>query len=317
MADSQLPDLSPEALDRLPAEGLLGLLTGLQREVTRDLIDVCVARQAEMAPLLQAFVEDDSTWDPEASDGVWWGIVHAVFVLGQMQGAEAAAGLVGALRRMDDATADAPWDWLDGYWPAQFRGKREHARAALRALALDSAANHQARSIACDCLLADAQEQGGEALESTLDWLVDRVGDPDENPDLRGGLGSSLLSFPRPRHREALESAGREAPGSVFPYFVLDDVLKAYRKASPPEWQTHFADPLSFYASEALDAYRARRKSQGSAPVPTMVERTPAPSRTPAQRGVTVAPRADRRKIGRNEPCPCGSGKKYKKCCGR
>ncbi|MFW6155354.1 MAG: preprotein translocase subunit SecA [Planctomycetota bacterium] len=25
----------------------------------------------------------------------------------------------------------------------------------------------------------------------------------------------------------------------------------------------------------------------------------------------------DTRKVGRNEPCPCGSGKKYKKCCGR
>ena len=23
------------------------------------------------------------------------------------------------------------------------------------------------------------------------------------------------------------------------------------------------------------------------------------------------------RKIGRNDPCPCGSGKKYKHCCGR
>ena len=23
------------------------------------------------------------------------------------------------------------------------------------------------------------------------------------------------------------------------------------------------------------------------------------------------------KKIGRNEPCPCGSGKKYKKCCGQ
>ncbi|HDP54206.1 MAG TPA: prepilin peptidase, partial [Bacteroidetes bacterium] len=21
--------------------------------------------------------------------------------------------------------------------------------------------------------------------------------------------------------------------------------------------------------------------------------------------------------IGRNDPCPCGSGKKYKKCCGK
>jgi uncharacterized protein len=24
-----------------------------------------------------------------------------------------------------------------------------------------------------------------------------------------------------------------------------------------------------------------------------------------------------RRQPGRNDPCPCGSGKKYKKCCGR
>ncbi|MHC4388714.1 MAG: SEC-C metal-binding domain-containing protein, partial [Planctomycetota bacterium] len=25
----------------------------------------------------------------------------------------------------------------------------------------------------------------------------------------------------------------------------------------------------------------------------------------------------DTPKVGRNEPCPCGSGKKYKKCCGK
>ena len=23
------------------------------------------------------------------------------------------------------------------------------------------------------------------------------------------------------------------------------------------------------------------------------------------------------KEVGRNDPCPCGSGKKYKKCCGR
>lgn len=32
-----------------------------------------------------------------------------------------------------------------------------------------------------------------------------------------------------------------------------------------------------------------------------------------AVRGTFIAPP----KIGRNEPCPCGSGKKYKKCCGK
>ena len=25
----------------------------------------------------------------------------------------------------------------------------------------------------------------------------------------------------------------------------------------------------------------------------------------------------DEPKTGRNDPCPCGSGKKYKKCCGK
>ena len=34
-----------------------------------------------------------------------------------------------------------------------------------------------------------------------------------------------------------------------------------------------------------------------------------APRRKPVQRNAA--------KVGRNDPCPCGSGKKYKKCCGR
>ncbi|MGM9624816.1 MAG: SEC-C metal-binding domain-containing protein, partial [Eubacteriales bacterium] len=37
-------------------------------------------------------------------------------------------------------------------------------------------------------------------------------------------------------------------------------------------------------------------------------------TKTPAR---STAPKnANGEKIGRNDPCPCGSGKKYKKCCG-
>ncbi|WP_453990912.1 SEC-C metal-binding domain-containing protein [Bacillus nitroreducens] len=31
----------------------------------------------------------------------------------------------------------------------------------------------------------------------------------------------------------------------------------------------------------------------------------------------SIKPLINKAKVGRNEPCPCGSGKKYKKCCGR
>ena len=34
-----------------------------------------------------------------------------------------------------------------------------------------------------------------------------------------------------------------------------------------------------------------------------------------AKRG-TGTQRRDNPKIGRNDPCPCGSGKKFKQCCG-
>jgi len=30
-----------------------------------------------------------------------------------------------------------------------------------------------------------------------------------------------------------------------------------------------------------------------------------------------IKPTTVEKKVGRNEPCPCGSGKKYKKCCGK
>lgn len=37
----------------------------------------------------------------------------------------------------------------------------------------------------------------------------------------------------------------------------------------------------------------------------------------PAGEGTTVVSRRETTvKLGRNEPCPCGSGKKFKKCCG-
>ena len=32
---------------------------------------------------------------------------------------------------------------------------------------------------------------------------------------------------------------------------------------------------------------------------------------------VTAAPVRMGQRVGRNSPCPCGSGKKYKKCCGK
>ena len=46
-------------------------------------------------------------------------------------------------------------------------------------------------------------------------------------------------------------------------------------------------------------------------------ERVANPEPTPGDGSLENTPRKVENKVGRNDPCPCGSGKKYKKCCGR
>ena len=63
-------------------------------------------------------------------------------------------------------------------------------------------------------------------------------------------------------------------------------------------------------AAAAQGPERAKREDtvgegRGSPPVPRMSGQHPAQSEGPV-----------RPKAGRNAPCPCGSGKKFKKCCG-
>jgi len=58
----------------------------------------------------------------------------------------------------------------------------------------------------------------------------------------------------------------------------------------------------------ALQAQHAEAQSALAAPEPSAAEQGPPPSAIPQVRA--------ERKVGRNEPCPCGSGKKYKSCHG-
>jgi len=43
----------------------------------------------------------------------------------------------------------------------------------------------------------------------------------------------------------------------------------------------------------------------------------PAPTQATAAGSRRPLAMTGKKKIGRNDPCPCGSGKKYKHCCGR
>ncbi|HWH69327.1 MAG TPA: SEC-C metal-binding domain-containing protein, partial [Candidatus Sulfotelmatobacter sp.] len=64
-------------------------------------------------------------------------------------------------------------------------------------------------------------------------------------------------------------------------------------------------------ASTASDTAAAQEPARAAAPQPSDVV-SEAVAAVEKARPVRVGP-----KVGRNDPCPCNSGKKYKQCCGR
>ena len=80
-------------------------------------------------------------------------------------------------------------------------------------------------------------------------------------------------------------------------------------------------DPLIEYTREAFEMFDAMIDSIQHDTVRYLYRVQLAPEvKRPAARPIATGPRqpqTGKRKIGRNDPCPCGSGKKYKHCCGR
>jgi len=73
-------------------------------------------------------------------------------------------------------------------------------------------------------------------------------------------------------------------------------------------------DPLVEYKNEGIKLFQRLMSSIQSTAVNMIYKVGLAPKE---QQRVVPAQPGNKDKIGRNSPCPCGSGKKYKKCCGK
>ena len=87
-------------------------------------------------------------------------------------------------------------------------------------------------------------------------------------------------------------------------------------------------DPVNAYTAEGFDMFDAMveaiREETARTIFRVSVKKRPVqreqlakPTDTPAEGGNKPVRKDPRAQIGRNDPCPCGSGKKYKNCCGK
>jgi len=314
---ADLPEFSSAVLAGMDEEELMSLLVIGGDTVPFNLIQECAARGEAMIPFLRAHLENPATRGDHADESCWLANLHALMILGLMPGRTAAEALLEGFRQITFDETEVLSNRLSGAWPALCRNKREYTTATMAAIADDASLTWQARSEALECVLAAAADEGTEALEAAIDRVAEICADEAEPPMVRVLLGHMLLDFPRERHRALLESlVDLQRPGSLaLNAYDLDEIDHAFNGRDQPEWE-RFADPWSYYSSEAIRGRHCRDDGvddEDEAEVEWYAPDIPDDDLLPGGRRGTYV--RETPKVGRNEPCPCGSGRKYKQCC--
>jgi hypothetical protein len=266
-------------LRNMGADSLIALLT-MEDGVQREMMDEIARRGESMVEALAQAIEDDSTWELDLMP------LHAACGLCATGSPSAVQPIVEAIRRASRSDSD-PLSGVGGglfnkIGPACFE-------EVLRAFRAEDHPRASATLLSAMVSLS--------LLEKDLQPLVIReVGEA-----LRGGSDPGFALAARliladylrsGREKEVLEALGLgcvdEDPG--FAQLLIDaeegEAFAALR-VDPLDRYPDTVGPAQASEAEVGDYLRAREGGE----------------------------RRDAPKVGRNAPCPCGSGRKHKKCC--
>lgn len=230
-------------------------------------------------------LDDDNLDDDNLDDeNAWWAIFHACCALGQLQLVEAAP------RVLDLSNSLIGFDFFSEEVPRIMSAMGPAVIDAVVERTVDPDWDASARNYALEALSRIGRDHPAalEKCREEFEWLLSRH--RKNEPEFNGFVVSGLIDL---KHTGAIGLIRTAyTAGDVEPSICgdLEDVeialgLRLFRDTPRPHYNI-FA-PLEQELEDQI------------------------PSVSPAA-GQAINPFKG---VGRNDPCPCGSGKKFKKCC--
>ncbi|MDX2042384.1 MAG: SEC-C metal-binding domain-containing protein [Acidobacteriota bacterium] len=307
---------------------MIDLLISEEDRVTPEHIQELVRREDAVEPL-RVWMRDENRWR-EARDGEWWALYHAFTILSLTKRIDLLPDLLqgfiyaneedfdwlmevsaAALAQCGEAALNPLIEFIRSHrprdendWKTPFL--RSYASIALARIALENPdLESKVADFFCSCY-SDLQETDGYFLGSISGHALmldkERVLEPMRAAFERGAVDETIAGD----FEETLDWFDPEEQRGDWEYYV--DLLKFYQ---PDE----IANRQSRWKKEKEEEERRARQQEAN----SLFQQ----AKTPA----LVIPQGYFRsdegnllrepKIGRNDPCPCLSGKKYKKCCGK
>jgi hypothetical protein len=305
-----------------------------------DLIRVILDRAPEVVPGLLDMLAADPDEDWPNDDPRWYRDAHAGLLLCALR-EPAALPIFDRLLRAQERDGLSEWYGIALPW-----SYGPLAVPMLVGLAQDAGAAEDARFAALDMLAfigvhhSEQRERIAEALRALLPPL-DAGGQPVLTPEERGDpptlwtwVVNGLMSLCDAASRPQVEALFEASVIYEYVFGGLKDYVAAFKPNAPPPLYAQFRyDILEEYESlyeqgQMEERYRAEQApledADGLQPIAQdlpkawegLLEVGEAEPPTRAQ-AAPIRLAGAPKKVGRNDPCPCGSRIKYKRCCGR
>lgn len=278
------------------AESIQALISKMEASggnVNIDLAQSIIERKDEALPYLAEMVRNESHWKSKDIDA--WVPINAMHLLSGIGGKEALEAIMYAIHNFTEEMGD----WLTEDLPSVLAYLGPSAFEALATALSDSKLDPFARNSIGRALLSISRTDE-DLKRKTIESFVNAISN-EKDILSRTLLVDVLIDF---KEKETLPF--------VRALFSKNLVDRSFLQ--PEEVEDVFAgryddtvrrddnDPMDLFRQDKSEWYSAEVGSARNDVKPeTYLEEPLQNSHKP--------------KIGRNEPCPCGSGKKYKKCC--
>ena len=282
---------------------LIELLANAGMDVPDGLPEAIIDRGESVVESLGEMLLDERNRVEGATEEQAWSRNHAFTLLGLIGSAKAAPALLDYYRTeiWDDAlTEDGP-QVLGRLGPEAidpiiaYIGE-EDRESTLRTVTMRSLVN-----------IGYFHPEARERIAAFFKEALARA-DEEKDPEIPAGLVSAAACIDDQRVQNQIDSAFER--GIVHPFHIRENDVRRIRTERPP-WADHDPekDLMYSFSREFFDSCRRAREREWTSKKKREA-RKHASSFDPNKPFNRQTP-----KIGRNDPCHCGSGNKYKKCC--
>jgi hypothetical protein len=292
-----------EDFSHLSADELIKRMSFCGLGIPPALAQEIIARGREAVPALCRIVSSPRWWHKYGDEAA--AVIHAMHLLGAIGDPAAAPALLAPIGW------EEPSDFITDSMPGILARLGPGALPALRAFVEDPDQDSIMRSVVYEGLegMAILHPELSNEVKDIARQLARRcLANAEPFP---AGVGASLAAYQDAADLALLKPLYDRGLWDQTWMCDWDDILeesKQGRTGYQVEYVTR--DPMDYFAPQEQE--RLRRLWWGEED-----EDEPAQDGEDKSPQIPWTPAPPPAAVGRNQPCPCGSGKKYKRCCGR